>query len=317
MPRQKIDPIVQGVPIVNKDGTPTPQFILLWQQLFGNESITAQQIVDAVPNVRQVLAGTGLSGGGKLSSDITLAVDTTTEAERIRDVIGIALTAGSNITLTVNDPGDTITIAASGSSPWWWVPPAPADFSFISGDATNPTFTSDTDIGSVLDFNSNAVSGDIVRAAVETITTPAAAWTYQVKMAGTVFTANSAGVGVIVRNVANNRNAILCLRQNGAVQVERRSMTSWTSTPTTIITGPAYEGIDFFASMFWKIAYDGSSAVRFYHSADGKYWTLAHTETVATFLVAAADRIGFCIFTNNGGATDDLNLSVSRRVKSW
>jgi predicted RNA-binding protein YlqC (UPF0109 family) len=36
------------------------------------------------------------------------------EAERIRDVIGAALVAGANITITVDDPGDTITIAASG-----------------------------------------------------------------------------------------------------------------------------------------------------------------------------------------------------------
>lgn len=34
--------------------------------------------------------------------------------ERVRDAIGAALVAGTNITITVNDPGDTITIAASG-----------------------------------------------------------------------------------------------------------------------------------------------------------------------------------------------------------
>ncbi|CDX19502.1 hypothetical protein MPLA_1190026 [Mesorhizobium sp. ORS 3359] len=36
--------------------------------------------------------------------------------EQIRDVIGAALVAGSNVTITVNDAGDTITIAASGGS---------------------------------------------------------------------------------------------------------------------------------------------------------------------------------------------------------
>lgn len=34
--------------------------------------------------------------------------------ERVRDVMGTALVAGSNVTITVNDPGDTITIAAAG-----------------------------------------------------------------------------------------------------------------------------------------------------------------------------------------------------------
>lgn len=37
-------------------------------------------------------------------------------AELIRDTIGTALVAGSNITLTVNDAGDTITIAASAAA---------------------------------------------------------------------------------------------------------------------------------------------------------------------------------------------------------
>ena len=47
----------------------------------------------------------------------TLGVDYTTTDERARDVLGAALTAGTNITLTVNDAGDTITItAASGSA---------------------------------------------------------------------------------------------------------------------------------------------------------------------------------------------------------
>jgi len=83
----------------------------------------------AVPATRVLTAGAGLTGGGDLSADRTFAVgagtgitvnaddvaiDTTTEAERIRDVIGTALVAGTNITITVNDAGDTITIAATG-----------------------------------------------------------------------------------------------------------------------------------------------------------------------------------------------------------
>jgi hypothetical protein len=38
------------------------------------------------------------------------------DAEAVRDTIGAALVAGSNITITVNDAGDTITIAATGGS---------------------------------------------------------------------------------------------------------------------------------------------------------------------------------------------------------
>jgi hypothetical protein len=86
-------------------------------------------LTSKVDETREIISGPGLTGGGDLSGDLTLAVgagtgivvnaddvaiDTTAEAERIRDVIGAALVAGANITVTVNDAGDTITIASTG-----------------------------------------------------------------------------------------------------------------------------------------------------------------------------------------------------------
>lgn len=75
---------------------------------------TSTDLAAKVPTARTISAGTGLTGGGDLSADRTLAVDTTSEAERIRDVIGAALVAGTNVTITVDDAGDTITIASTG-----------------------------------------------------------------------------------------------------------------------------------------------------------------------------------------------------------
>lgn len=72
-----------------------------------------QRAATSVDPETEVIAGTLLTGGGPLSSDVTLNVDTALLDERIRDVIGAAITAGSNVTVTVNDAGDTITIAAS------------------------------------------------------------------------------------------------------------------------------------------------------------------------------------------------------------
>jgi hypothetical protein len=45
---------------------------------------------------------------------ITGKLDTSAAPELIRDTIGTALVAGTNVTLTVNDGSDTITIDATG-----------------------------------------------------------------------------------------------------------------------------------------------------------------------------------------------------------
>lgn len=68
-----------------------------------------------VDDTRTIATDGTLTGGGDLSADRTLGVDLTAEAERVRDVIGTALVQGTGITITVNDAGDTITIAASAS----------------------------------------------------------------------------------------------------------------------------------------------------------------------------------------------------------
>lgn len=47
------------------------------------------------------------------ATNATVDLNTTTTAELIRDTIGAALVAGAGITLTVNDAGDTITIASA------------------------------------------------------------------------------------------------------------------------------------------------------------------------------------------------------------
>jgi hypothetical protein len=104
------------------------------QRLLGEAIPTAvdanEAAITALQN-RNLIAGAGLTGGGDLTADRTfnvgagtgitvgadtVSIDLTAEAERIRDIMGIALVAGSNITITVNDPGDTITIACSLSA---------------------------------------------------------------------------------------------------------------------------------------------------------------------------------------------------------
>lgn len=63
---------------------------------------------------RQLAAAGATSGQALVFDGTRWAPSTPLDAEQVRDIIGAALVAGSNVTLTVNDAGDTITISASG-----------------------------------------------------------------------------------------------------------------------------------------------------------------------------------------------------------
>lgn len=116
-------------PIVDpKTGRPTPYFMRLIQ----NRGVLQDDAETRIGELegRNLVAGAGLTGGGTLEADRTfdvgagtgitvnadnVAIDTTAEAERIRDTMGTALVAGSGVTITPNDGADTITIAASAA----------------------------------------------------------------------------------------------------------------------------------------------------------------------------------------------------------
>lgn len=67
----QVQPLQANMPIVNADGTPTQAFIR-WaqQQIGGNFS-------NVVPSSRKVSTGHGLTGGGDLTQDRTIALDAT------------------------------------------------------------------------------------------------------------------------------------------------------------------------------------------------------------------------------------------------
>jgi hypothetical protein len=160
--RTKVSPLDFRTPIVDENGCPTLQFLRLWQQLFGNdeatnESVTTVETVatDALTGldlkadkVTQIIAGTGLTGGGDLATDRTLNAD----PEFIYDTVVDILQAGSNITLTPNDGTNEIEIASSGGGGGGGTPTVRAGnaVSYASASSFNHPFPTGTVEGDVV-----------------------------------------------------------------------------------------------------------------------------------------------------------------------
>lgn len=140
-------PLQWQVPIVDKEGRPTPEFMRWFAMLLGNDNsldtgkqdhdvdldalaaLTGTGFIvrsgDTTYILRSIAAGTGISitngngvsGNPTISSTVTAYTD-----EEARDAVAAALVAGSNITITVNDGANTITIDASGGVDSLYIP---------------------------------------------------------------------------------------------------------------------------------------------------------------------------------------------------
>ena len=109
--------------LANTSGTNTgDQTLPTWTTLSGKPAVIAAG-ADAAAARTAIGAGTsnlaigttaGTAKAGDYAPDLSGLLTTAAAPELIRDTMGTALVAGANVTITPNDPGDTITIAASG-----------------------------------------------------------------------------------------------------------------------------------------------------------------------------------------------------------
>jgi hypothetical protein len=106
----ELERIQDAVAAMFVDGT---NITHVYDDTTGTLTVTASGSGGGVPTSRQIIAGTGLTGGGDLTADRTLAIDTTSETERIQDAIGAMIVDGTNVSHVYDDTAGTLTISAS------------------------------------------------------------------------------------------------------------------------------------------------------------------------------------------------------------
>jgi len=110
---QRVTPLNINTPFADPErGTPSPQFVLLWQQMFGNTDVVVSDLQALAAIVAEkadksinLTAGVGLDGGGDLSADRTF------------DLADTAVIPGAYTTANITvDAQGRITAAANGSA---------------------------------------------------------------------------------------------------------------------------------------------------------------------------------------------------------
>ena len=123
----EIQPLASNFQIVDANGFPTQYFIKWAQQrqidiTGGITAAQAQQLIDDWAAGRDIIAGTGLSGGGPLSSDVTINSDGVTIQQNGVDVATGVFTinfTGSGVTVTETSPGvaEVHIVSGGGTAP--------------------------------------------------------------------------------------------------------------------------------------------------------------------------------------------------------
>lgn len=121
----------------------------------------------------------GPSGGGGGATD----------PETVRDIIAAALVPGANVSITVNDPGDTITIATTGLFP---IPTGSQANQVLRGDGTPGTVTQ-TMVGDGIINNAKVASDAAIAESKLSLASDAAAGVASRRTLGTGATQAAAG----------------------------------------------------------------------------------------------------------------------------
>lgn len=176
-------------------------------------------------------------------------------------------------------------------APWDFSPPTAASFSLASGDATNLTLTDDNDVGLMIDPGA-PVSGEITRFAYRTLTTPANDWVMTAKILPLLVVGNHSSVGIMARDSASGRHAALMLVHGGTLDVNYRTLSTYSSAPLSWSTN---------YKMFWLQIEKSGSNLLYKVSPDGKNWETLLTASATAWMTSVPNQVG--LFTHYNRTT--------------
>jgi hypothetical protein len=262
-------PLTTRFPIIDpKTGVATKYFIEWAQQFAGN----------ALP-VDGIIAGPGISVTPGPTVSLDAGIDLLTDVDTSTTPPALNQKLGWDGSLWVPQ-----TVSGGGGGNWWFDPPLAADFSLVSGDASNLTLADDTDVGLMIDAGPN---GTAERMAYKTLTDKTLDWDLVVRLDGFSASQNYAKWGIAIRDSVSGSLIDFIVTNNIGVSINRmNSFTSYngTSVQFNMTTGTPFN--------WFRISHSGGN-YDFQVSPDGKQWKTVLSESDTAFLTNRADQVGF------------------------
>lgn len=249
------------------------------------ESVTISKW-DSVRATAQDIADLGGGGGGS-----ALEIEDEGVSEDAA-VVKINFT-GAGVTATQTAPGEVEVAVAGGgggSTPWWFDPPAAADFTTAFGGAHGwATLTDDADVGLCFDAGAPE-AGDKTIYAYQAIPAPGSGWTATMRIDTSIPAQNFSSVGILCQNSTNSR-IMLAGIGNG---VTAAALKLSALNPGGFVGEIA---VDWNGVPNWLRLVKTATHIQYWASNNGKIWTMVSQDTLAAH-IGTPDRIGFGVLHN-------------------